>query len=155
MIKLYKNVDGQLRYWECWEDEASKMATVHWGPVGQTGETEEISFRKLAELQSKINQARAEGYCEVDSDDHFPVLIEYAIDEFGNDSDLEKRHSLEDRMSETLGWSGLGHCDGGSSGSGTMEVCCFVVDTEIAIQTIKADLQNTEFANFTRIYVEN
>ena len=57
-------------------------------------------------------------------------------------------------MNETLGWAGLGHCDGGSIGSDTMEVCCFVVDFDIAKSVIEADLQGTEFADFTRIYDE-
>ena len=43
---------------------------------------------------------------------------------------------------------------GGSIGSGTMEVCCFVVDFELAKTVIEADLKDTEFADFTRIYDE-
>ncbi len=57
-------------------------------------------------------------------------------------------------MNETLGWSGLGHCDGGSIGSGTMEVCCFVVDFDIAKSVIEADLKSTEFDDYSRIYDE-
>lgn len=36
-----------------------------------------------------------------------------------------------------------------------MEVCCFVVDFEIAKRVIEADLAGTEFSDFTRIYDEN
>lgn len=43
-------------------------------------------------------------------------------------SDLKKRTRLEDHLNELLGWTGLGHCDGGSIGSGTLEACCLVVD---------------------------
>ena len=82
------------------------------------------------------------------------MLIEYAIGGFGTKQQLEKRHALQDRMDETLGWTGLGHCDGGSSGSGTMEVCCLVVDFDIAKRVIETDLRDTEFGNFTRIYRE-
>jgi hypothetical protein len=57
-------------------------------------------------------------------------------------------------MNETLGWTGLGHCDGGSIGSGSMEVCCLVVDAEIAKQTILSDLKDTEFSDYSRIYEE-
>ena len=73
----------------------------------------------------------------------------------GTKSDVEKRHRLQDRMDETLGWSGLGHCDGGSIGSGTMEVCCFMVDFELAKSVIQADLEKSEFADYTRVYDEN
>jgi hypothetical protein len=72
----------------------------------------------------------------------------------GTPADLEKRHKLEDRLNETLGWTGIGHCDGGSIGSGTMEACCLVVDFEAAKRVIEADLPGTEFADFSRIYVE-
>lgn len=57
-------------------------------------------------------------------------------------------------MNETLGWTGLGFCDGGSIGSGTMEVCNFVVDFEIAKAIIEKGIKGSEFENFTRIYDE-
>jgi hypothetical protein len=68
---------------------------------------------------------------------------------------LENADKIEEKMNETLGWTGLGHCDGGSIGSGTMEVCNFVIDFEVAKKVIEEDLSGTEFANFTRIYDEN
>ena len=73
----------------------------------------------------------------------------------GCGEDVEKRYLLQDRMNETLGWTGLGHCDGGSIGSGTMEVCCYVVDFEIAKNVIENDLKGTEFEDYMRIYDEN
>jgi hypothetical protein len=72
----------------------------------------------------------------------------------GRADELERRVAVEDRMNELLGWTGLGHCDGGSSGMGTMEVCCFVVDFAIAKRVIEADLRGTDYANYTRIYDE-
>lgn len=88
-------------------------------------------------------------------DEHFTLLIEYEVDGFGTSSDLDKRYALQGLMDETLGWTGLGHCDGGSIGSGTMEVCCFVVDFELSKKVIEKDLAGTEFENYTRIYDEN
>lgn len=87
-------------------------------------------------------------------DDEFTLLIEYAVDGMGSKEDVEKRHRLQDKMNETLGWAGLGHCDGGSIGSGTMEVCNYVVDFEVAKSVIENDLKGTEFENYTRIYDE-
>ena len=69
-------------------------------------------------------------------------------------ADLDKRHHFQDRMAETLGWTGLGHRDGGSIGSGTMEVCCFVVDFDIAKEVIQKDLEGTPFGDYSRIYEE-
>ena len=73
----------------------------------------------------------------------------------GTPKDLDKRHALQSRMDETLGWTGLGQCDCGSIGSGTMEVCCFVVDFETAKSVIERDLQDSEFSDYTRIFDED
>ena len=74
----------------------------------------------------------------------------------GTKADLKKRHALQSRMDEILGCTGLRHCDGGSSGSGTMEVCCLVVDFEVAAKRVIAeDLQGTAFKDVTRIYRED
>ena len=58
-------------------------------------------------------------------------------------------------MNEDLGWSGIGHCDGGSNGMGTMEVACLVVDFDFAKKFIENKLENTEFSNYNRIYEDN
>jgi hypothetical protein len=71
----------------------------------------------------------------------------------GTHDDLEKRHALQQRMDDTLGWTGLGHCDGGSIGSGTMEVAMLVVDVDLAKRTIAADLKGAPFQGYTRIRV--
>ena len=81
-------------------------------------------------------------------------MIEYPVDGMGTSADLEKRHRLEDRMNETLGWTGLGMCDGGSIGGGTMEVCCVVVDFDVAKRVIEDDLSNSEFRDYGNIYRE-
>ena len=157
MIKLYKDENGIKRYWETWEYDG--VYTVHWGQVGETGETTEIkkslfnSPKKM--ISDMINEKKKEGFEEIPIDELKILLIEYKIEGMGKESDLNKRHSLEERMNGTLGWTGLGHCDGGSIGSGTMEVCCFVVDFEIAKLVIEKDLKGTEFENYTRIYIEN
>ena len=57
-------------------------------------------------------------------------------------------------MNELLGWTGLGACDGGSIGSGTMEVVNFVVDFDLAKSVIARDLADTEFGDYTRVYDE-
>lgn len=157
-MKLYKRIENDLYYWETW-DKDNKTGIVHWGKVGNRGEDKEVksklfsSFRK--EIQAEINKMVNRGYQEIDLDDHYTLLIEFAVDGMGTDEDLEKRTRLQDRMNETLGWIGLGHCDGGSTGSGTMEVCCYVVDFSLAKAMIEADLTNTEFEGYTRIYDEN
>ena len=159
MLKLYKNVDNKLHYWETWDKKNEEIGVVHWGVVGDQGEDKEVqstlleSFKK--KIQKEITDKMKEGYNEIDIDDHYILLIEFAVDGMGSPKDLDKRNKLEDRMNDTLGWTGLGHCDGGSIGRGTMEICCFVVDFDIAKKIIEQDLKGTEFANYTRIYDEN
>jgi hypothetical protein len=52
-------------------------------------------------------------------------------------------------MNELLGWTGLGHVDGGSSGSDSMEVFCYVVDSSIARRVIAERLKDSEFTEFS------
>ncbi len=158
MLKLYKLIDNQLNYWETW-DKDDKTAIVHWGIVGQRGQNKEVkgglfsNFRKI--VQKEIDEKQKEGYSEIDDDKVSFLEIEYKIDGFGTEQDLDKRHRLEEKMDEVLGWTGLGHTDGGSIGSGTMEVGCVVVDFDIAKKVIEQDLKNTEFADYTRIFKMN
>lgn len=155
MLKLYRLKDNQLWYWETW-DKDEKTAIVHWGIVGEQGQNKELkdglfsSFRK--NIQKEINQKLKEGYTEFDQDKFSFLEIEYIIDGFGTEQDLEKRHRLEAKMDEVLGWTGLGHTDGGSIGSGTMEVGCMVVDFDTAKKVIEENLKGTEFGNYSRIF---
>lgn len=155
MIKLYRNIDGALHYWESWENQDGKSSTIHSGKVGERGENKVVRSGIFSGHRKKVQKELQglKGYAET-GDEH-TLLIEYAVNGMGNEADVDKRQALEERMQETLGWTGLGYCDGGSIGSGTMEVCCFVVDFEVARNVIEEDLAGTEFADFTRIYCEN
>ena len=158
MLKLYKQIDNQLHYWETW-DKDDKTAIVHWGIVGQTGQNKEVksgvfsNFRK--QVQKEIDEKIKEGYNEFDESKVAFLEIEYKVEGFGTEQDLDKRHRLEDKMDAVLGWTGLGQTDGGSIGSGTMEVGCVVVDFEIAKKVIEEKLKNTEFADYSRIFKMN
>jgi len=155
MLKLYKLIDNQLHYWETW-DKDEKTAIIHWGVVGQRGQNKEVkgglfsNFRKT--VQKEIDEKLKDGYAEFNEDKVSFLEIEYKIDGFGTEQELDKRHRLEEKMDEVLGWTGLGHTDGGSIGSGTMEVGCVVVDFEIAKKVIVEKLKDTEFADYTRIF---
>jgi hypothetical protein len=158
MLKLYRFSDTQNEYWETWEDDSGNHL-VHWGVLGTRGNTRtvqsNISQQDTSIIQEEINDLVSGGFAPIDPENHAILMIEHAVEGMGNSSDLDKRHRLEDRMNETLGWTGLGACDGGSIGSGSMEVCNFVVDFETAKRVIEQDLAGTEFADYTRIYVED
>lgn len=156
MLKLYKLTDSKKEYWETWDNDDGTH-TVHWGELGTTGQSKEVkgSFLKKPQsiIQKEVDEMVSKGFRPID--DEFTLLIEYQVDGMGSEDDIEKCHRLQDRMNETLGWTGLGSCDGGSIGSGTMEVCNFVVDFELAKRVIENDLKGSEFENYTRIYDED
>jgi hypothetical protein len=156
MKKLYNRIDGILHYHEAWE--ADGEIVEHWGRAGERGEQRSHEIRvgqsEADAIEAVLEKPRATGFEEIDQDDHSILLIIYPIAGMGTRQDIEKRHALQDRMDDTLGWTGLGHCDGGSTGSGTMEVCCYVVDFEIAKRTIADDLKGTPFADYAEITEE-
>lgn len=143
MLKLYKRHSNELYYWETW-DKDDRTGIVHWGIVGQKGENKEIksklfsNFRKT--IQKEIDQKLAEGYTEFDEHNPSNLEVEYIIEGMGSTEDLTLRQRLEEKLDGVLGWTGLGHVDGGSIGSGTMEVNCIVVDYEIAKKVIEENL---------------
>jgi hypothetical protein len=157
-MKLYKRVEDEILFWETWDID-DKSGAVNQGIVGQVGNYRVVksgllkSFRQ--KIQKEVDVVFENGYQEVDIEDHYTLLIEFLVDGMGTPEDIEKRTRLQDRMDDFLGWNGLGHCDGGSIGSGTMEVCCFVIDFDIAKHSIEENLGGTEFANYTRIFDEN
>ncbi len=158
MLKLYRFTEDNKEYWETW-DNGEGTHEVHWGLLGTRGESKSIrsSLFKNAEamIEKEIDSLLSQGYGPIDNDRHITLLIEYAVDGMGTEEDVEKRYRLEERMNDLLGWTGLGACDGGSIGSGTMEVCSYVVDFDIAKSVIEKDLAGTEFSNYTRIFDEN
>jgi hypothetical protein len=155
MLKLYKRIDGVLHYHEAWEDDGKIVE--HWGKVGLRGKvTEHPAAAKSGTraLKKVLKGALDSGYAPVPDRKMSVLMVEYAIKGFGKPADLEKRHKLEEFLNDMLGWTGLGHCDGGSIGSGTMDACCFVVNAEIAKRVLKSKLKGTRFGNHTRIFVE-
>ena len=154
MLKLYRLSADAKDYWETWED-ARGNHTVHWGALGTRGESKAVRGAGAREsIQAEIDSLLLKGYRPIASDEHAILMIEYVVTGMGSPADIEKRHRLQDRMNQTLGWAGLGACDGGSIGGGTMEVCNFVVDFELAKSVIERDLAGTEFADYSRIYDE-
>ena len=156
MIKLFKRIEGSLHYHEAWVSDG--MVIEHWGRVGDRGAQREHRHvhgrAESAVCQDILREARNSGFAPIDESELATVLIEYVVDGMGTSQHLDKRHALQEYIDEILGWTGLGHCDGGSIGSGTMEVCCLVVDVEVAMRTIEVELKGTSFENYSRIFEE-
>ena len=155
MMRLYKLIGNDLNYWET-NDKGKRTAVIHWGIIGQPGQNKEIKsgiFSSLKKMvQKEIDAKLKEGYTEFEDDDYAFLEIEYMIDGFGIEKDIDKRHRLEDKIAEVLALTGLGYTNGGSFGRGTMDAGCIVVDFNIAKKVIEEALVNTEFADYLRIF---
>lgn len=154
MTKLYLRENGRItRYREAWIHGSNIVE--HWGPLGQRGAASDTPRdRNLSDEQNIarcLDPWRAQGYAPIERHEEWLIEVIYRVNGFGTVVDLDKRHRLEDRLNETLGWTGLGRVDGGSIGSGTMEVGCYVVDAELGRRVIEADLRGSEFEDFSEL----
>jgi hypothetical protein len=155
MLKLYRRQgDRVTHYHEAWVNKG--IVIEHWGELGTRGAQKNHPIKQKSDgeeiLRAVLKPALDAGFEPINADRLQIVLVQYKINGFGSVEDLKKRHELEDRLNETLGWTGLGHVDGGSIGSNTMEAACFVVDVEVAKRVLAEDLRGTKFGDYYRIH---
>ena len=158
MRKLYKQLEtGELAYHEAWV--SGSQVLEHWGIVGTRGERKghrKWFFRsERSSIDRVLRGASADGYQPFEQERMPYLLVEYGIGSTGEEESLNKRYRLQELLDELLGWTGIGHCDGGSIGSGTMEACCVVVDFDLAKRVVEEALRDTEFSDYQRIYLES
>jgi hypothetical protein len=138
MIKLYKRDSAGIRYWQAWKDR--HKVVIHWGAVGNRGETREIQLQhdeRASEVMKRESEnPRSRGYRKISDEKHASLLVQYKIQGWGSEDDLLKREKVEGILNETLGWTGNGVCDGGDIGSGTINIFCYVVEPNLAIDPI-------------------
>lgn len=141
MIKLYKRKPDGLHYWEIWQDGAELV--THWGAVGTMGESKNAKLKRGEDVETAMERAAEavlrEGFSELEPE--FELAIQFKCDGFGTPADLDKRHQIEQWMNNALGWTGLGHCDGGDIGSGTANIFSYVVDGKLAAAVAVAVLR--------------
>ena len=154
MLKLYKRIEADLHYHEAWAD--GSRVVEHLGKVGERGNTRrheaDPGLSEEENIARVLSEPPAAGFPPVATPES--LMIENVVAGMGSADDLEKRHALQARMEETLGWTDGGPCDGGSSGLGTMAARCLVVDFEIARRVVEEDHKLTRFADDARIYKE-
>lgn len=158
LFKLYKKIDGGLHYREAWIPDDQKVVE-HWGACGDRGQTREHVCETPARARAAYVQlkhsARSDGFRPIAQSKHAKLVVEIPIEGFGTSGELHRRHALEDFLDDLVGWLGLGHLDGGSSGSGTMEAMCYVVDFKVAKAAVEAALRTSTFSDFSRVYRES
>lgn len=160
LTRLYRRDDSGkcLAYHNAWFDTDDEVIVEHKGLVGSTGETirhtRDPNLTPVEQVERVLRSAREAGYSDLHDSDESLLVVEYRLEGWGSVEDADKLNSLQDELTEILGWSGLGVCDGGEVGSGTMEANCPVVDFDEAKKVLTEALQGTRFADFTRIYEE-
>jgi hypothetical protein len=156
IVKLYKRVGGEVHYREAWIEAEHHIVIEHDGICGTRGRTRRIGGETQRGAQALLNRfiaaAKSDGYRRVAESRMQWLIVEYAADRTGPCTDLERRHRIEQFVDQELGWHGLGHCDGGSIGMGTMEIACLVVDFDIAKATLERALAVSDFPDLLRIY---
>lgn len=144
-------------YWEAWA--TANEITLHWGKLGEDGESQEIPIKPGINpndtIRSEAKPVRAAGFRPLKQSHLFSIVIQYKINGHGSTADLDKRVAVEELMNNRLGWTGLGHCDGGDIGSGTTNVFCYVADAKIAESVIVRELKARGFLEGAVIAVRN
>jgi hypothetical protein len=143
MLKLYKRSRGVTRYWEAWDHGV--WVVVHEGRLGERGKSKLVKPRKDKTPEQAIAEAaekpRAKGYAEIPNDEQFQVVVRYRLKTSGSVEDLDKSHEIEHRFNECLGWTGNGFCDGNDIGNGCLNIFSLVVDPQLAVRTMVAELR--------------
>jgi len=156
MIKLHKRQEGRLLYREAWFNDGKVIE--HAGVCGERGVISEHAAigpaRQREVMEAIAAGAMAEGFRAIPEGELVGLLVGKAISGMGMAADLRHRHALEHFLDEVTGWHGLGHCDGGSIGSGSMEARCLVVDGGMAAKVIERELASSPFKDFRVIRTE-
>lgn len=82
------------------------------------------------------------------------MVIQFRTSEkqyFGTLDELHWRHEREDELDKLLRDEGLGDCDGGQAGGGSMEIFCYVTDIQRAVELVRQYLTNHEWIQFCKI----
>ncbi len=160
MFRLYKrDEEGRpVAYHEAWVDQRSRHIVEHWGLLGQRGETATRRIKILKSLETQfdaiLDPARALGFAELEDSAYQTLIVEYRFGQAWTRDDDDKQSALEDALTEVLGWTGLGACDGIKHGPDGLEMCCRVLDVDLAQTAIIGALADTEFSDYSRFYQE-
>jgi hypothetical protein len=146
LLKLYKRDKDKISYWEAWDEEAE--LTIHFGDVGDVGETTTVSLAEFEPPDSAIEEhakdARDAGFSEIDHEDLFELVVQYPLAAAAGPDDIEKAYRVEELLNECLGWTGNGHCEGNDIGPGSLNVYCFVVDPKLALKPVVDELSQAD-----------
>lgn len=160
MFKLYKrDENGKIvAYHEVWVDQPSRRIVEHWGMLGTRGDTGTHRIKLLKSLENQIEDliapARTLGFDEIEDGERQTLIVEYPYSDVWSGDDTDKVRAAEDALTEILGWTGLGLCEGETHKDASLEFTCRVIDIDLAKAHIAEQLAGTEFSDYSRIYQE-
>lgn len=160
MFRLFKRDEtGKIAaYHEVWVEFSPRRIVEHWGYIGERGDTDAHRIKLLRSLEKQIddllNPARALGFAEIDAIEYSTLIIEYPLSDAWRRDDELKIREVEDALTDVLGWTGLGSCDGDTITDTAIEFTCRVLEPDLAKTRIEEQMADTEFADYSRIYQE-
>ncbi|MEM9573163.1 MAG: hypothetical protein AAF996_16975 [Pseudomonadota bacterium] len=160
MFRLFKRDEtGKVAaYHEVWVELNPRRIVEHWGMLGTRGDTDAHRIKLLRSLEKQIDDlldpARALGFTEIDPSAYQTLVVEYLLSEAWRRDDALKIKEAEDALTEVLGWTGLGTCEGETITETAIEFTCRVLDIDLATSRIVEQMTDTEFADYSRIYSE-
>lgn len=69
------------------------------------------------------------------------IVVQYRINGFGGESDLERRHQIEDLLGDAFETADIGFLDGGDIGSGSMNIFLYTHDRRAAEEVVLRTLR--------------
>nr|WP_070960528.1 hypothetical protein [Hyphomonas sp. Mor2] len=160
MFRLFKRDEtGKIAaYHEVWVELKPRRIIEHWGMVGTRGDTDAHRIKLLRSLERQVDDlldpARALGFTEIDPGDYQTLIVEFLLSDAWRRDDVLKIREAEEALSEVLGWTGLGFCEGETVTDTAIELTCRVLDPDLARTRIEEQMTGTEFADYSRIYQE-
>ena len=160
MIRLFKSDESgaPVAYHEAWVEPQHRRIVEHWGYVGDAGETTTYSVHIFGSLEKQfagvLEGARELGFQELPESAYAILIVEFALTDEGSVADQDKQEDVSDALTEKLGWLGLGYCEEGRVTGDSIEICCRVLNVELAKPIIAEALDGSVFADYSRIYQE-
>lgn len=160
MFRLFKRDEtGRIAaYHEVWVELKPRRIVEHWGMIGTNGDTDAHRIKLLRSLEKQVDDlldpARALGFSEIEPGEYQTLIVEYPLSDDWRRDDTLKIREAEDALTEVLGWTGLGFCEGETLTDTTIELTCRVLDADLASARIAEQMAGTEFADYSRIYQE-
>jgi hypothetical protein len=139
-------VRGRIHYWEIWKQNTKLV--VHTGWLGHWGKSKKVDIAPGESERAAIKRyaavPREKGYAPIADDDHKVLIVQYAVEGWGDVDDLTFREEIYELVTNDLGWTGNGRAIGGDVGAGTINVFARVIDPILAVKSLVLKLKKAK-----------